>query len=262
MISLLLALLPTLLPTLEGDTPPAQAPDPAKAKAAVAELDKAFKDGDAPARVKAIQSGAQVVDAEVIDRIAKGMRDKEMDVQKAAIEALRFMDHPSAVKCLEEAPKREPRITKDVGLYAAVLRAVGQHGSPTSIDVLTEDFWSDQDRGLMEARIFGLGRIRTKASVEKLIDLMKTRGPHKIQPQMQLFRTSLVALTGADQGASQEGWLAWWNDNKGKLEVAPKAGPLPKPLQGNWDAYWGDKQDSDRPAKRGKDGKDGPDKGG
>ncbi len=257
MLSLLLA----LVPLLQGDKPPALAPDAAKTKAAVAELDKAFKDGDGPARVKAIQSGAQIVDAEVIDRIAKGMRDKEMDVQKAAIEALRFMAHPSAVKCLNEAPKREPRIVKDVGLHAAVLRAIGQHGSPTSMDVLTEDFWGDLDRGLMEARILGLGRIRTKASVEKLIDLMKTRGPHKIQPQMQLFRTALCVLTGADQGASQEGWLKWWNDNHKTLEVAAKPAPLPKQLQGMWDAYWGDKDYSDRPTKRGERGKDGPEKG-
>jgi HEAT repeat protein len=253
----MLPLLLALAPLLAGDTPLDKPPDAAVVKATVADLEKAFKDGDAPQRVKSIEAAAHVLDAEVVDRIAKALRDKESDVQKAAIEALRMMGHPSAVKDLEDAAKHEPRLTKDVELHAAVLRALGQHGSPSSIDILADDFWSDLDERLMEARILSLGRIRSKAAVEKLIDLMKTRGPLKIQPQMRHFRIALIVLTGADQGTSQEGWLKWWNDNHGKLEVAPKPAALPKQLQGKWDEYWGEAKPGDRPARRGGGDKDG-----
>ena len=255
MLPLLFALCLSFTLPLE-DAPPAP-PDPVRVKAVVTEIEKAFKSGDMAARVQAIEAGAPLVDAEVIDRIAKGLRDKESDVQKAAIEALRGMDHPSAVKGLEEGLKREPRLVKDVELHALALRALGQHGRPSSIDLLTDDFWSDLDQRLMQARILGLGRIRTKASVEKLIDLMKMRGPHKIQAQMQLFRTSLIVLTGADQGASQEGWMKWWNDNKAKLEVAAKPAALPKQLQNQWDAYWNEGKAAERAERRGGGKKDG-----
>lgn len=254
----MLQLLLVLAPLFAIDTP--QTPDAARIKAVVAELDKAFKDGGSPERVKAIQSGAQVVDAEVISAIAKALRDKDAEVEKAAIEALRFMDHPDSKKSLIEAAKHEPRIKKDLDLYASILRAIGQHGDAGSIEVLTEDIWTTIDADVTRARILGLGRIRTKAAVEKLFDLMRAAGPHKIQPHMDQFRVSLMVLTGVDQGTTPENWLKWWNDTKGKFEVAPKAAALPKELQYAWDVYWGEKRGDDRPKKRGDRGKDDPSK--
>jgi hypothetical protein len=86
---------------------------------------------------------------------------------------------------------------------------------------------------------------------------MKMRGPHKIQAQMQYFRASLMVLTGADQGTSQENWLKWWNDNKQKLEVGPKPHEMQKQMQNLWDGYWGEGKAAERETKRGERGERG-----
>ncbi|MBL8859668.1 MAG: HEAT repeat domain-containing protein [Planctomycetes bacterium] len=253
MLHLILALAPLF--ALEEPVPP-----PAQVKSAIAELDKAFKDGGTPERLKAIQQGSQVLDAEVIGRIAKGLRDKEADVGRAAIEALRFMNHPEATRALLDAAKREPRLKKNLDLYASLLRAIGQHGDASSIEVLTDDIWTTLEYPVLQARILGLGRIRTKASVEKLFDLMRSAGPYKIQPHMGLFRTSLMVLTGVDHGTSSEAWMKWWNQSRAKLEIEAKAAPLPKATQYAWDLYWGENRPMDRPEKRGERGRDDPEK--
>jgi hypothetical protein len=242
----------------------AQAPapaDPQRVKDAVAELQKAFKEGDAPDRIRAIEHGSEVVDAQVIDWIARGLRD-QAEVQKSAIEALRWMDHPEALKPLVETARRDKRLQKDAALHAALLRAIGQHPNVSSIDVLADDMWSDPDHGVIQARILALGRIRSPAAATALIGMMKVAGPNKIQPFMEDFRMSLMVLTGADQGQSQDLWLRWWNENKGKLKIEATPPQLPRLMQRKWDAYWSREGRGDKPARRGDRGGGEPGKGG
>ena len=236
------------------------APDAAKVKSAIAEIDKAFKDGGTPERIKAIEQGGQILDAEVIGRIAKGLRDKEVDVGRSAIEALRFMAHPEATRVLIDAAKREPRLKKNTDLYASLLRAIGQHGDAAGIEVLTDDLWATLEYPVLQARILGLGHIRTRASVEKLFDTLRSAGPTKVQPYMGLFRVALMVLTGVDQGTSSEAWMKWWSLNRAKLEIEARPVPLPKALQYTWDLYWGENRPLDRPQKRGDRGRDDPEK--
>jgi HEAT repeat protein len=213
-----------------------------------------------PCEHRQLQAAAQIVDPEVVGRIAKGLRDKEADVERAAIEALRFMNHPEATKSLIDAAKKESRLKKDHDLYAALLRAIGQHGDASAIDVLTDDIWSTLENPVIQARILGLGRIRAKASVERLFDLMKSAGPSKTEPYMEHFRVALMVLTGADQGTSAEAWLQWWTANRTKLVIAPTPAPLPKTAQYLWDVYWGENRELDRPTKRGDRGRGDPEK--
>lgn len=255
---LLLALLLIVPGLARAQTPP----DAQRTKSAVADLEKAFKNGDAADRIKAIQNNAQVVDADVIRWIARGLADRDAGVQRAAITALRWMNHPDALKDLESAAQRDMPLRKDPELFAALLKGIGQHGSASSIGILKDDIWSVQDYGVIQARILGLGRIRTVAATEALIGMMRTGGPQKIQPFMEDFRIALTMLTGVDQGRSQDLWMRWWNENHDKLKIAGKPPVLDKPLQRRWDAYWGTEAGDDRARKGGERGKDGSEKGG
>jgi hypothetical protein len=243
----------------EGQKPPTL--DPERVKAAVADLDKAFKEPEARTRIQAIERNASVLDPQVIDRIARGLRDREADVKRSAIEALRGMDHAAAVKELEVAAKTEKPLREDPVLYAALVRAIGQHASKTSIAVLCEDVGSLPDREVVRARILALGRIRDARSVEALIGMMRIAGPGKVDEVMEDFRLSLAVLTGVDQGASPAKWTDWWNGNKGKIEVKPEPPRLSRQLQSRWDVYWGAKPRYERQPRRGERGRGDPEGG-
>jgi hypothetical protein len=258
MLQLLCALALSMATLPQSPTPA----DPQRVKAAVAELEKAFKDGQSADRVKAIQQGQRVVDADVIHGIARGLGDRDAGVQLCAIEALGQMDHPDALKDLQAEAQRDGSMRKDPKLYAALLKAIGRHASPSSIPLFKEGLWTVQDRAVIQARVLGLGQIRTLAAVEALIGLMRSGGKGVIQPFMEDFRLALAELTGVDQGRSQDLWYAWWNENHTKLKIDPKPPVLEKPLQKRWDAYWGREMGAEhKPARREK-GKDDPDKGG
>lgn len=230
--------------------------DPQRVKLALAELNKAWKSDEAGERVRAIREQGNVPDAEVVKLVARGLRDKELEVQRAAIESLRWVAHPDALKELQNQARDEKPYRKDPLLYASLLKAVGQYGNASSIGVLAQDVWAIQEEHVIQARILGLGRIRTRESVEKLIDLMKVAGPQRIQAVMPDFRLALVALTGADQGNSQIGWQDWWNDNRAKFKLEARPPELPKDLARKWKVYWGELEQDERPRKRGERGQD------
>lgn len=233
-----------------------EAPDPARVERAVAELSEAFKKGGAEERNAAIERNRDVLDAEVVEWIERGLRDRSVEVQTGAIEALRTMDHPDALKALETCYRRDRKLRKNAELYAALLRAIGQHRSPSSIALLADDVWSVQERDVVRARIFGLGHIRDPRSVEALMGVMKSAGRQRIQPYMEDFRLALMALTGADQGASQDLWITWWNANKRDLEIAPEEPKLPKLKAQQWAYYWGRGRVEERPRRRTGRGRD------
>ncbi|MBK7876778.1 MAG: HEAT repeat domain-containing protein [Planctomycetes bacterium] len=256
MIALLLALSVALAPLEDKPAPP----DPARVKAAVAELEKAFKSSTKDEKLKAIQKQSEIVDADVAKALGKGLADKEVDVQRSTIEALRWMDHPTAVEELHAAARTRKELRKEPPLFAALLRAIGQHGSPKSVEVLTDDVWTVVETSVIEARILGLGQIRTNQAVEALMDLMKVAGPQRIQNVMPYFRLALARLTGVDKGQSQQMWQDWWSDNKGKFKVAATPPELPRELQFRWDTYWGKEPPYERLKKRGERGQGDPEK--
>jgi hypothetical protein len=225
-------------------------PDPKRVEAAVEQLEAAFKKGDTTDKSLAIQDNAEIYDKRVVSLIAKGLKDKEEIVQFASIEALRHSEHGEALKALHSTAKRDKKMRKKPVLFAALIRAIGQHGSPDSIEILGDDLWAPADRTVIKARIFGLGNIRTKESVEELIAMMRKAGRRKVQPVMEDFRLALIVLTGEDQGKSQPKWTEWWNDVKKSIEIREETYSLPKSLQVKWDRFWGiekEKKDGDEP---------------
>jgi len=229
---------------------------PEAVKAAVTEIEKALAGKDPAVKVEALKKNSAIVDTKTIDAIAKGLREKEQEVKLAAIEALRFMPHPESRKSLEHWMHSERSLKDQYEVYAAALRAVGQFGAKESIELLVEDLWTAPDNSVMKARLLSLGRIRDRAAVEKLMDLLKSAGQNKVEPFMDDFRLSLMALTGVDQGKSRDLWTRWWQDNKDKFTMAKVEPELPKVDSYRWKSYWGEQMGSPRGEKRGERGTD------
>lgn len=245
--------------------PPADPPRDAAAEAEAARraqcasaLDKAFTSGDAADRQLAIENAAPVLDAALVGKVAKGLGDKTPAVQRAAIEALRFARLPEAVRALREAVRLEPALRKDPEMHAALLRAIAQNGAPEAIATLTDEMWADTDPRVLQARFFGLGRVRTRAALEALIAILRTTSASKLEPHMEHVRTSLMVLTGVDQGTSIDAWLRWWNESGARVTLTEKPAPLPQRLQSAWEAYWGESRPDPRPVKRADRGRGDP----
>lgn len=245
MMNLLLAAGLLLAPYQDEQEGP-QPPDPAMVAAAVTELEEAFKDGKAPERIAAIQKHAEVNDAEVVKWIQKGFKDKDTGVKSAAIEAFRWLPNEKALKALHTALQKDKAIKKDDALYAEVVKAIGQHGDSASIDVLLDGATAAAPKGATVARIYSLGHIRDKRSVEELIGLLKKTGGVRGKkglgranhPLMKQFHTSLHVLTGENFGPDEKAWTDWWKDYGKKFEVAVKATGLDPKIERAWKKYW------------------------
>jgi hypothetical protein len=253
-------MLTALLTTLLAVSPaPAQDDVPSKEQVAetVALLEKAYDKGDSAERIAALQRAAEVLDAEVIELVGKGMRDKDPEVQKAAIESLRFMRHPEALKELHACYKRDKKLVKDEELGGALLKAIGQHGSESSIPILTDSPFGTPNHAAIQARILGLGNIRSNESVEELMAMMGKVGRRNVYSYMDDFRLALMRLTGEDHGKSSELWVRWWNGAKKTLEVTPEAPRMREPDQKRWDYFWGNETRRERKQRRNDRGGDG-----
>jgi hypothetical protein len=236
---------------------PSQA-DAQRAKAAVAELEKAWKSESAAERVRAIQANGGVADAEVVKLVARGLRDKEPEVQHAAIEALRRVGHPDALKELQACARDGQALRKDPPSQAALLRALGQYGSASSIRILGEELGPEQDARGLQARILGLARIRTRESLERLFEGLKLAGAQHSEAQLPDYRLALALLTGTDQGNSVSDWQSWWNAHRAQFKVEAQAPALAPDLERKWKVFWGELEGEPRSRKRSERGRDGP----
>jgi hypothetical protein len=79
---------------------------------------------------------------------------------------------------------------------------------------------------------------------------MRLVGKGQLAGRMGDFRMALMRLTGVDKGKSRDAWVAWWNDNKKKLELPKEAPRLPEAMQRRWDVYWGEPHERSRDTKR------------
>jgi len=259
LLTLLLALLPAPRPQDPAPTPPAPAPE--VVEAAVEGLEKAFAKGEAGERVRAIEAAAEVADAKVVDLLARGLDDKELEVRSAALEALRFQEHPSAVDALNKCLRKKGHQKIDDKELAALILAVGQHGSATSLGLLSGGALDRTREHSTRARIQALGHVRDPRSVEELIALMNKAGGGRGGAGSLFdrdFRLSLWALTGTDEGGARESWMRWWNDNKHTLELPDEPAETPRALAVQWRAMWATPRERQR--ERHKDG-NGPGRG-
>jgi hypothetical protein len=246
MITILLTavlMLPALQDKAPDKTPPKSAEktavDPKRVQAATTELDAAFKDGKSADRIAAIQTNMDVVDGAVIDRIVKGLRDKDTVVKQTAIDALGRMQHPDSVKALTSYYQAEKRtLTADGVLFPLLLKSLGRLGDPSSVAVLSDSPFSSKIFPSIQARLYGLGNIRTVESVDALVGFMKLGSERDFQSLMPEWRVALVHLTGVDNGEAIQLWEKWWRDNKKDFKVLAQAATTPPDVQMKWDAYW------------------------
>lgn len=208
-------------------------------KAAVAAVDEAFTKGKSPERVAAIKSAADVVDAQVAAAIAKGLRDKDREVQVAAVEALRFMPVPAALEELSNFwTRNRDALKKDADLAAKVLQAIGQFGSPKSVALLGDNPFDIKSYPAVQARLMALGNIRTKESLDTVFSLLRRVGEWKADDYMDDVRLVLYRLTGIDNGKDANAWLTWYSNNKNTITVPAEPPQMPKLEQYMWDRYW------------------------
>lgn len=223
---------------VQGDRPPI---DPARVETAVKELEAAFKSGTASeARVAAIRKNFEVSDARVAQVIEKGLADKDQAVQAAAVDALGRMPLPAALEGLHRFYRAEvKRLRDDHQLMPLVIQSIGRHGSETSIELLSDDLFLQRTFPAIKARIWSLGNIRSRKSVEALFGMMNKAGVHKVNEYGELFRVALARLTGADNGPDCQMWLAWWRDKKQGFKLPAEVPDLADELERPWNEYWG-----------------------
>ena len=232
-------------------------PDPKRVDATVEAINAAFKTGKSDERVAAIESGGAVADAKVVAAIEKGLKDKDAAVQTAAVETLGHIDHADALDALTKFYKGErERLKDDQKMLPLVLKSIGRHGSEKSIDLLADDLFMQKSFPAIQARVLSLGNIRSKKSVEALMDMVTKAGPNRVNDYMQLFETSLVRLTGEDQGPDVAIWQKWWQDNKSKLTISKDVPKIPETFAKTWNEYWGTEPEKEMA----KDEKKGSDK--
>jgi len=252
----LLVFLPSVVPVQDEKPPSAE-----RIASTCSALEKALaKEAKAEDASSALRAALEVVDARVIEVIdSKGMRHDDLEVRGAAVEALARMEHPDALKALHEALKRDKKELQEAPpRYAAFLRAIARHGKESSIPALVEDLFQSPDRGVVTARILGLGHIRSRKSVGELVRLMRSSPRPRVADHMESFRLALVVLTGEDKGTDQELWINWYGDHQAKLEIAAEPPELPRELRRRWNTYWGreeeeeDEKDEEEGGRKGK----------
>jgi len=216
-------------------------PSPEEIKAAAAACKEGLKAKEPADRIAAVQAAAKVDGNAVADEISPAMRDKDETVASTAMRALGGMSCDESLKELHRMVKgADKKLQDNAKLYATLLRAVGQHGDKSSVEVLADDVTKNLDAEVVRARIYGLGNIRDRAAVEKLLDLTNLGNPlpGEDSPFMPDVRVALARLTGTDQTTNKSMWQEWWNKNKNGFKVSEAPPELAPDLQRQWDEYW------------------------
>ena len=90
--------------------------------------------------------------------MAKAFSDDDAAVRLTVIELLGAMPHDDARKELESYAKKARRqLAKDVDTHVVLIRAIGRHRSPESLDRLATGAVAVADSRLRRARIFAVG---------------------------------------------------------------------------------------------------------
>ena len=237
----LAALVLAAAPAFAQEAAAPKGPTPEEIKAAVAACKEGLKSKEPAERQAAIEAAAKVDADAVADEIGTALKDKEDSVAAAAMKALGAMTCKDSLKELHRVAKGADKKLQENGkLYGTLLRNIALHGDKSSIEILGDDALKNLDAEVARARIYGLGNIRDRAAVEKLIDLMSLGNPlpGEDAPYMPDARVALARLTGTDQTTNKSLWQEWWNKNKNGFKVSETPPELPPDLQRQWDEYW------------------------
>jgi len=224
----------------------ARAQDPAPEEA-VRTLEDALKNAGEEGKIAAIDAAGRVPDADVVKLLAKAMRDRSRAVRREAILALGWNTAPEALKELTRNYWKNSALRDDDALFALLLKGIGRHGEPESVAVLKDHPFKNLTLANGTARIMGLGNIRTRESVDALVDASKRGGPGGrkrvvtddwSQTFGPAFRVAMCVLTGEDLGTARAAWQKWWSDKKDGFEVPAERPAVPEDVAKAFEAYW------------------------
>ena len=225
-------------------------PTKEQVKEAVDALKAAFKDKKrADLQMDALHQYGAYADTAVVREVAKAVRSKDDGVKLNGIEALGWNTHKEALKQLHRLYRREKSLHKQTSLYAATFKAIGRHGQKSSLDVLGDSVFKGATPEVAEARIYSIGNIRNKKSVDMLMKGMRltgtspdARGARASEPRgMEYFHVSLCLLTGEDHAGVSEDWQRWWRKNKNKFKMSEtRPEGVSSEIKTKWSKYWGE----------------------
>ena len=229
---------------------PARADDGVpRAGEAKARLQEAFELGADDALVEAIQYAQGVLDPEVIRLVARGLWVKNVAVIEASLIALGATPHPEALKELHDAYRKVRKRNLDgyEHLFALLLREIGRHGDPSSVEWLSDSLFNNLTWEVLTARFMGLGNIRTPEAVEALVMASRKAGGRGVTGAGsrwlgrvgELYRVAMATLTGHDEGLVMADWDRWWRDNRKELVIDPVRPPVPEDVSAAFEGYWG-----------------------
>lgn len=234
-------MLPLMLTLLLLGAPqdPPEPPSSERVEQALGELRESLEHGSIEDQVRCLTAASEVPCKALALQLKKSLKSKSPKLVAAALQGLRWMRHPSALKVLQVAHASEKSLLRDASHHLALIKAIAQHGDKSSIRLLSQEIFAHKDGKIVQARIYGLGMIRHKDSLEALFKLMSTNAPKKVQQHMVLLRTSLMMLTGVDKGPRMEEWQAWWSAHERGFEMQPRSKLIPPKILDHWTRYWG-----------------------
>jgi hypothetical protein len=207
-----------------------------------AELEAALRSGVQASLEAALARAQEVPHGDVVKQVLRALEDERVPVRIAAVQALRWIRIPDSLSALHKLAKDKKRM-KEPELGAAILRAIGQHADSSSVAILAREPFEPQRGDCIKARIYALGRIRTREALEAVMAMVATipRGnyPRPIVAHMKETRLVLALLTGVDQGEAPEPWEVWWREHRKGFVPSTEPPELPRELQSQWDGYWG-----------------------
>jgi HEAT repeat protein len=221
-----------------GDAAPAVTSE--QAAAAAKTLKEGLASQDTTARVTALREAAAVDHDEVAKVVGGVLTEKDESVRIAAADVLGGMSCKESLTALHRGAEKKKNI-EDSKVAAALFKAIGRHAEVSSIMVIANEPLKNMDADVVKARIFALGNIRSKKSVEELMKLMQLGNPTPGQDSayMPMFRVALARLTGTDQTTNKDMWQTWWRENEKTFEVAEPPIEMAPELQALWNEYWG-----------------------
>lgn len=217
-----------------------------------AQLQQALASKEVPIVVDGLQRLGRTAADEVVKLVAKALLHKESEVQKAALQALRFNTAPSALAALLSANREKLLANDDTAIEFYF--ALGQKADAKALPILAKGLRIDKGSKVVAARILAIGRIRSPQAVDELMQLLKSgstggkRGRGN-NPHMSDLRVALAALTGQDLGGDESAWITWWGEHDEGFELPPSV-ELPKQLSRQWNSLW--TEAPRRAARRGK----------
>lgn len=213
--------------TINGRTAVVKEADAASVKALVKEYESGYTKLEPREKLAAMRRLEETGHEDAAKAIARrGLKDRDLEVRMASVKTLNAMRCRCVVTTLGKALKANE---KNAEVYMEIIDALGDIGDPKAIPYLTKNIWSSEEdlRGNKPAaaKIDSLGRIRSKESVEALIDLMYVAKPGHMGSAGNAIRASLKKLTGqdfrghGDARRERDLWKGWWSDNKKRFKL-------------------------------------------